>query len=76
MRDELRAGLDRTHKLLPGAAFIEATAGVSAPFGGALNPFARVEAGVHPTERLDLFGFGQADRFGVQAGVGARVTFP
>ena len=54
-----------------GAGFVEARAG----FSSALGAFGRVEAGFRPVENVGMFGFGQADRFGVQAGVGARVTF-
>lgn len=71
----MRAGLDRVGALLPGTGFAELAAGVSHDFQKGLDAFVRGEIGFKPRENVDLFGFAQADRVGVQAGVGARVTW-
>ena len=59
----------------PGAFEASVAAGVSAPWGGPLDPFARAELAWRPTVPLSVFGFGQVDRFGSQAGIGARLDF-
>lgn len=67
--------MDRA-KLLPiGTGSFDVTAGLSNPWGGQLDAFVRAELGWHPTDSLAAFAFAQADRVGVQAGIGARVTF-
>lgn len=71
----MRAGLDRVGKLLPGTGFAEVTGGVRSDWQSGLDAFVRGEVGFKPRENVDLFGFAEADRVGVQAGVGARVTF-
>lgn len=69
---ELRAGLTRVLADTPvRTGFAQAMVGASSTSG----PFARVEAGVRPWERLAGFGFGEVNRDGWQAGVGARVEF-
>lgn len=75
MREEVRAGLDRTAKLLPGAGFLDFTAGVNHPWAGGLGAFVEGDVGWKPRENVDLFGFAKADLAGVSAGVGARLTF-
>ena len=75
VREEVRSGLERA-KLLPvGAGYAELTAGLANPWGGDLNAYVRAELGWHPTDTLTAFGFAQADRAGVQAGIGARLTW-
>jgi len=71
----VRSGLDRAHQLLPDTGFAEVTAGVNHPWQGGLGAFVRGELGWHPTDNLDAFAFAQADLVGVQAGVGARLSF-
>ncbi len=62
--------------LLPvGTGSFDLTAGISDSFGGGLDAFVRGELGWHPTDRLTGFAFAQADRVGVQAGLGIRGTF-
>jgi hypothetical protein len=46
--------------------------GAWTPNGG---PLGRLEAGLHPYERLGVFAFGQLDTTGPSAGVGARLEF-
>ncbi len=75
MRDAVRAGLDRTATLVPGTGFLDFEAGVNNQWQGGLGAFVGLEAGFKPRENVDLFGFAKADLQGVQAGVGARVTF-
>lgn len=67
--------MDRVGKLFPGTGFAELTAGITKPWDGALNAAVRAEVGFKPRDNVDLFGFGQADLRGAQAGVGARITF-
>jgi len=72
VREEVRAGLDRLLSDVPVRhGYVEAQAGWASQSG----PFGRLEAGYRPGENVGLFGFGQAQRRGWQAGVGARVTF-
>lgn len=61
--------------LTPGHGFFNVTAGVNDAFGGGLGAFVEGEVGWKPRENVDLFAFGKATLVGVQAGVGARVTF-
>lgn len=76
MQAEVRAGLDRVAKLIPGSGYLELTAGVDKPWDAALNAYVRTEIGWKPHESVDLFGFAQADtQSGAQAGIGARLTW-
>lgn len=76
MKAEVRAGLDRVAKLIPGSGYLELTAGVAKPWDDALSAYARAEVGWKPRENVDLFGFAQVDsQSGAQAGVGARLTW-
>lgn len=54
-----------------GRGYLELMAGASTQ-GGA---FARAESGFRVSENAALFGFGQADRSGAMAGIGARLEF-
>lgn len=58
-------------KLTPSTGYLEGMLGATSDAG----PFARLEAGWRPRERLGLFGYGQVSRFDAQAGLGARLTF-
>ncbi len=69
------SGLDRVDQLVPGHGFANLTAGVNDVFGGGLGAFVEGEVGWKPRENVDLFGFAKADLVGVQAGIGARVSF-
>ncbi len=69
------SGLDRVGLLVPGSGFAQVTAGVSKGWQSGLDAFVRGEVGFKPRENVDLFGFGQANLQGAQAGVGARLTF-
>ncbi len=75
MRAELRSGLDRASRLVPGSGFAELTAGVVHPWQGDTSAFLRGEVGWHLAEPLAAFAFAQADRVGIQAGIGARLSF-
>ncbi len=71
----MRSGLERVGRLAPGSGFAEVTAGVVAPWSGALDAYVRAELGWHPTESLSAFAFAQAGLQGAQAGVGGRLRF-
>lgn len=58
-----------------GSGYLDFNAGVNHLWAGQTNAFARAEAGWKPTANATLFGYAEADLVGVQAGVGARVTF-
>lgn len=75
MRAAVLSGLDKVGMLAPGRGFAEITAGVAKPWQGELDAYVRAELGFRPRDWLDLFGFGQADLRGVQAGAGARLRF-
>lgn len=83
MRAEVRQGLDRVDARAVGTGYAELTAGVRGLPGGDVLGFARGELGYRPTERLSVFGFGEADvTLGGRllppswmAGVGARYSF-
>lgn len=75
VREELRAGLDQAKLLPTGHGYASIDAGVNHLWTGDTSAFMRLEAGWHPTDSLTAFGYAQADLQGVQAGVGARVTF-
>ena len=60
---------------MPGAGFANLVAGVRNDWRTGLDAFVRGEVGFRPAENVSLFGFGEADVHGAQAGVGARVTF-
>ncbi len=72
---ELRTGLDRATLLPIGTGFAQLSAGMVKPWGGTLDAFVRAELGARPLANLSAFAFAEANRFGAQAGVGARVTF-
>lgn len=62
--------------LLPvGHGYLEATAGLERPAGGALTGFAELEAGYHPLEHVGLYGFGRWTPLETVGGVGARYTW-
>lgn len=69
------AGLDRAGLLPTGTGYAELTAGVAKPWQGDLDAYVRGELGWHPTDSLSAFAFAEGGLRGVQAGVGARVTF-
>lgn len=72
MQQDVREGLRRVLSDTPvRTGYVEAMAGLSTASGA----FGRLEAGYRPLTNLGLFGFGQLDRSGYQAGVGARLTF-
>ena len=75
MREEVRSGLDRARLLPVGTGYAELTAGLAQSWGGGLDAYVRGELGWHPADGLTAFGFAQADRVGVQAGLGARINF-
>ncbi len=54
---------------------MEVSAGVSKAWSGGLDAFLRAELGWRPADTLSVFAFAEADRIGLQAGLGARVTF-
>lgn len=79
MRAEVRSGLDRAGKLLPGHGYAELSAGARG-VGRGLAAYARGELGARLDERLAVFGFAEALLPSSltpewQAGVGARVTW-
>lgn len=51
--------------------YLELQGGWSAQQGA----YARAEAAYLPYQNLALFGFGQLDKMGAQAGAGVRLTF-
>jgi len=63
-------GLSRTMLLPTRTAYVETSVGATQAAGA----YARAEVGLRPVEPVGLFGFGQVDRFGWQAGAGARLV--